>query len=226
MGIPSSAALTVVKTASKITPVMVNKSLASPQPTSANAIKKPAPSVLVTLSSAAVAMANASAVAADAGPVQSITFDGVRTSSYEENATTGTINQASGKTGQATIELTAGKTYVFDSSFSYSYSGAKPSFKFTLLDHNGKIVKTTPTPTAQLTVPILQTGTYTLKIEPASATSNTTLSSYAMNVHEKKPVLPASSGNANVDALLSGISGASPRNRLMLRAKSPPGLRR
>jgi len=153
-------------------------------------------------------MSRALVAAANPTPVRSLTFDGIRTSNYEQNASTGPITQSSGNTGQATITLTAGKSYKFDSSFNYSYRGTKPSIKFSLIDKNGKIVASSTTPSSQLQVKIATTGTYTLKLETTNATSkianNSILSSFTLNVHEVKSALPSSSGNTNMDALISG----------------------
>ena len=132
----------------------------------------------------------------------------MRTSSFEQNASTGAITQSSGAIGQATITLTAGKSYKFDSIYAYSYVNTKPKITFKLIDSRGKVVASSTKPESPLQVKIAATGTYTRKLETTNATSkianNSILSSFTMNVREIKPALPTSSGNANIDALISG----------------------
>jgi hypothetical protein len=153
-------------------------------------------------------MAKGIVAAADPAPVQSLSFDNLRTSSFEQNASTGPITQSSGNTGQATITLTAGKSYKFDSSYGYSYVKTVPSIKFSLINEKGTVIASSATPSSALQVKIATTGTYTLKLETTNATSkianNSILKSFTMNVHEIKPALPATSGNTNIDALISG----------------------
>ena len=187
------------------TPPVAPKPLMKPLVVAAPAVA-PSKSVIVNLSPAAASLTTTAQPQALAADPPLLTFDAKRTSAYEENATTGTVTQASGSTGLATIALTAGKSYKFDSG--YSCTGAAPKFKFSLLDSNGKLVASSATPNVALQVKITKSDTYTLKIEASNATTklaNTaTLTSYALNVHEMKPSLGTSSGDKNVDALMSG----------------------
>ena len=135
-----------------------------------------------------------------------LTWNGISTGIYEQTADSGNKTIKS-DTAVETINVIAGAKYEVFSSYS-SYGGVTLS----VLDNSPTplVVKTTVTPENGLSFTASTTGLYTLKLTSPSSKPQGNIVSYDLKISQDLSVLPSSSGDPNVNALLGGTWWHSP----------------
>lgn len=119
-----------------------------------------------------------------------------------------TVPDNSTTTAALKVGLLSGGTYTFSAGAGYNYTaGKRPSLNLTLEDSSGRVVKTSRATTLTLSrteSSRLASGAYTFRITvvpPKGATAN--LTSYSLTARQELSQLPASSGNADLNAVLA-----------------------
>ena len=138
--------------------------------------------------------------------VTSLVWSADQLRGYEFSATTG--NKASSSaTVSETVSLVAGASYTFAAGYGYSYSGAAPIITLKVLGASNTLVGSSSTPVNGYTFTAATSGVYTVQLVALNSTNTAQLTSYNLTGHQVLSAIPASSGDANVDALLMGGTG-------------------
>ena len=127
-------------------------------------------------------------------------------SGYEQTAKLNTqIPATPGSNFSASVILKAGASYSFGTSVGYSSISKNPTMTLQIIDSSNSIVASSTNLSKQLDFTALNSGTYTIKLVVSNPANDVKITQYGFQAYQKMSVLPKSSGDANVDALLNGL---------------------
>jgi|GEM_PF-2662731 len=135
----------------------------------------------------------------------SMTWDGTQANGFEQIAsmTSKTLSTPQ-STVSETINLVAGASYTFGVASLSSTSGAAKLLQ--ILDKNNNVVASTTDISKSYDFTATVSGTYTVKLTVSNAQNNASIGSYQLKAYQYMSKLPELSGDANVDALLNGLT--------------------
>ena len=134
----------------------------------------------------------------------SMTWNGTQASGYEQTAsmTKKTLSTPQ-STVSETINLTAGASYTFGVASLLSIGDSE---LLQILDKNNNVVASTTDISSFYDFTATESGTYTVKLTVSNAQNDAEIDAYEFKAYQYMSKLPKLSGDANVDALLTGLT--------------------